>query len=370
MKITVEIIWDKEQTNIIGYVQVDPNTLSKMYSEDGTFVWVQYSNIPSMKRILYGTQIATIFVTMNKEKLEQLIDILSLPTYFGHERIVMDYLIDYGQSKDYIVKKDKKGNVYFTKGKIKEKEFYPCVCAHTDSVFSEHKELIEQNLRKTIKFVNKKLIAYNPLTGNRTGLAGDDLAGVFICLQMMEHFDIIKAAFFVEEEYGYQGSSNCDENFFKNVGYVIQFDAPTSNWYTNTLQGLKMFSEDFDDKVKPILEKYNVDNYSEDPYTDILALKEKFDFCCANLPTGYHKWHTNEEYVDIKGVEKGINLGIEFINKLGLEKQVYIADNHYDFDDCFIEDEICENCGEELVYSLENFTFVGKCKCGFIKKEE
>ena len=59
MKITVEIIWDKEQTNIIGYVQVDPNTLSKMYSEDGTFVWVQYSNIPSMKRILYGTQIAT-----------------------------------------------------------------------------------------------------------------------------------------------------------------------------------------------------------------------------------------------------------------------------------------------------------------------
>ena len=250
-------------------------------------------------------------------------ELLSIPTYFGMENLVIDYLVNHGQSKGYVVEKDAKGNVYFTKGKIKENEFYPCVCAHTDSVFSEHKTLIEQNLRKDIRKVQNNLIAFNPLTDERTGIAGDDLAGVFICLQLIEHFDIIKVAFFVEEEYGYQGSSNCDENFFENVGYVLQFDAPTSNWYTNTLQGLNMFDDNFDDKVKPILEKYKIDNYSEDPYTDILALREKFDFCCANLITGYHNWHSNEEYVDIKGVEKGINLGKEFINKLGLEKQVY-----------------------------------------------
>ena len=61
MKIAVELIWNLEQTNIIGFVQIDPNTLSKMYSEDGTFVWVQYSNDPSLKRVLYGTQIVTNF---------------------------------------------------------------------------------------------------------------------------------------------------------------------------------------------------------------------------------------------------------------------------------------------------------------------
>jgi hypothetical protein len=222
---------------------------------------------------------------MKKEKLDHLMELLSIPTYFGMENLVVDYLIDYGQEKGYVVEKDQKGNVYFTKGKVND-EFYPCVCAHIDSVFNEHKILIEQNLRKDIRKVENDLIAFHPLTEKRTGLAGDDLAGVFICLQLIEHFDIIKVAFFVQEEYGHQGSSNCDERFFENVGYVLQFDAPTSNWYTNTLQGLKMFDDKFDNKVKPILEKYNVDNYSEDPYTDILPLKEKFDFCCANLPTG------------------------------------------------------------------------------------
>ena len=61
MKVAIELIWNKEQTKIVDFKWLDKDTLSKMYSEDGTFVWVQNSNDPINKRILNGTQIATNF---------------------------------------------------------------------------------------------------------------------------------------------------------------------------------------------------------------------------------------------------------------------------------------------------------------------
>lgn len=265
---------------------------------------------------------------MQEQETNQLIEILSIPTYFGKETLVQEYLMNYGKHKGYHTTKDKKGNIYITKGEVKENEYFPCVCAHIDSVFDEHIELIEQNKRKVVRFGQgkhnqHKLMGFHPDTDKRTGLAADDLAGVFICLQMVDHFDNIKAAFFVEEEYGCMGSNSCDETFFGNVGYVIQFDGPTGNWFTKTLSGVKMYNDKFESIVKPLLEKFNVTNYSDDPYTDILPLKQKFDFCCCNLPTGYHNWHSNEEYVNVNQVEDGIKLGIEFIKLLGHKKHLY-----------------------------------------------
>ena len=271
---------------------------------------------------------------------KRLIEILSIPSYYGMEFLVQDYLIKHGNDKGYKVHQDEKGNVYFEKGNVKAEEHFPCVCAHTDTVFEEHVELIQEGLNKDVKFGKKKtnknhLFAYLPGTDTRTGLGGDDLAGVSICLEMMESFPTIKAAFFVEEEFGCHGSAECDDNFFENVAYAIQFDGPTGNWYTKTLSGVKMYNDEFHQQVKPLLEKHNVTNYSDDPYTDILNLKEKYDFACCNLPSGYHNWHTKDEYVNVDHVEKGIKLGKSFINKLGLKKQVY-DDTHYgvylDFD--------------------------------------
>jgi len=278
---------------------------------------------------------------MNKTKQDQLIEILSIPSYYGMETLVQEYLINHGEQMNYKVHQDEKGNVYFEKGNLNEGQYFPFVCAHMDTVYNEHHDLIVQNLRKDVRFGKKesnkmKLFAYLPGTNSRTGLGGDDLAGVFICLQMMEKFDNIKAAFFVEEETFCQGSRNCDMDFFDNVGYAIQFDGPTGNWYSKTLSGTKLYSDDFHQEVKPILESYNVTNYSDDPYTDLLPLTEFFDFCCANLPTGYYKWHSNDEYVNVNHVQKGIEIGIDFIKKLGTKKYK----QELEFDD----DAITFNC--------------------------
>lgn len=265
---------------------------------------------------------------MTEDKLNQLTSILSIPTYFANEELIKEYLVNYAKSKKYKVYTDKKGNVYFEKGELKKGEFFPCVCAHIDSVFFEHIELIKNNIRKIIKIKDDKIVAYHPDTLNRTGLAGDDLAGVFICLQMLEKFDKIKAAFFVEEEFGYKGSDNCDLSFFDNIGYVVQFDAPTANWFTKTLGGYEMYNKRFLNKVTPILEKHKIDNISHDPYTDILPLKKKFNFCCANLPTGYHNWHSNREYVSISEMDKCLDFALDFINNLGNKKYKYKLKNN------------------------------------------
>jgi di/tripeptidase len=257
---------------------------------------------------------------MTTDKLALLKEILSLPTYFGREEIVRNYLIDYAHINNIKVDVDDIGNVYFTKGVLNESDNYPLVCAHIDSVYKHHISLINENKRKIVKHVNKKLIGFHPDNGKRTGLGGDDLAGVFICLQLIEHFDIIKCAFFVQEEYGCIGSQNCDRVFFNDVGFAVQFDAPGNKWYTETLLGIKIFNDGFDDVVKPVLEKYNVNNYSHDPYTDVLSIRDNFDICCANLPTGYYDYHTDQDYVKIEDVDKSIKLGIDFIDSLGRKK--------------------------------------------------
>jgi hypothetical protein len=257
---------------------------------------------------------------MNIDKLALLKEILSLPTYFGREEIIQDFLIEYAKQHRIFVEMDEIGNIYYTKGELKDGEYYPFVCAHIDSVYKHHISLIDENKRKIVKQKNKKLIGYHPDSGKRTGLGGDDLAGVFICLQMIEHFDVIKGGFFVQEEYGCVGSSNCELDFFNDIGFAIQFDAPGNSSYTETLLGIKIFDDRFDDVVKPVLEKYNVYEYSHDPYTDVIVLRNMLNICCANLPTGYYDYHTDQDYVKIDDVEKTINLSIEFIEKLENKK--------------------------------------------------
>jgi ribosomal protein S24E len=65
-KIAVEIIYDDEK--IVGYKEIDPDSIVLGYDVDGTEVWIQYPNDESKKRVLYKTQILTNFYS--KDDLE------------------------------------------------------------------------------------------------------------------------------------------------------------------------------------------------------------------------------------------------------------------------------------------------------------
>jgi acetylornithine deacetylase/succinyl-diaminopimelate desuccinylase-like protein len=57
--------------------------------------------------------------------------------------------------------------------------------------------------------------------------------------------------------------------------------------------------------------------YMVHPYTDVYALRGKFDFSCINFSIGYYQYHTKHEYVVVEDVMNGIEMGKKMIDKLG-----------------------------------------------------
>ena len=236
------------------------------------------------------------------------------------------FIVDFCKSNNLKYHVDYKRNIYVEKGKVGENQHFPCVISHTDTVHTDQGILIDKNIRLDIvdlyldHFDDPILKAYNPTTGRKTGIGGDDKCGVFVCLKLLEELDDIKAAFFVEEEIGMQGSKNLDISFFDNVGYALQPDAPTNNWFSKSCMGHDLWSDHFFESVKNTLEQYNIDNISRDPFTDVVQLVKKFDFCCAVLPAGYYNQHCSDEYVSEKDTNKCVDLAKDLIKVLGKRK--------------------------------------------------
>lgn len=260
-------------------------------------------------------------------------EVLEIPSVSGMEDLVVDFIVKFCKRHKFKYKVDLHKNVYVTKGKIKKNEYYPCVVAHTDTVHIDQSEMIKNNHKITIneeKFGDKtKLFGWDPNKNQPTGIGGDDKCGVYMCLKMLLEFDTIKAAFFSKEEIGMQGSKYSDKKFFKNVGYAIQFDVPTRNWFTKTLMGKNLWTDEFLGDIQILLENYNIDNFSKDPFTDVLQLVQKFDFCCSVFPTGYYNQHSKFEYVIPEETEECLQLGREALIVLGLKKYKLTVENLY-----------------------------------------
>jgi hypothetical protein len=256
---------------------------------------------------------------MSKEKL---VDILSTPTYCGQEQYLIAKITRYlnESNLDYVI--DEHGNIYVTKGVA---DYYPCVVAHTDSVHRiVEMDILEREDDEDI------LYAVEKGTKKRTGCGGDNKAGVYVCLELLERAEVLKAAFFVSEEYGCFGSILSDETFFENVGYALQFDAPENDWVTHYCNGVKLFDEegDFYKTIQPILEDYMGDySLGRHPYTDVSILGAFHDFSCINYSVGYYNMHSNMEYVSVGYAQQARNIALEIISSLGNIKYPFIDEN-------------------------------------------
>ena len=255
-------------------------------------------------------------------------EVLSIPTISKDEDLMRDYIIEFAIRNGIEYKVDHKGNVYLTKGseKMTQGEHYPCVVSHIDTVHFNQKELVEKNERLVILEKEDRLTAYHPITGEETGIGGDDKCGVFVCLSLLDALPVLKAAFFVEEEIGMLGSKEAIPEFFEDVGYAIQFDAPSANWITEICSGVKILDEEFKKKLTPILKDGGYTNFSTDPFTDVNQLAQKFDFNCLNLGCGYYQQHSVKEYVVIEEVKKSLEMGKLLIDYLGNNKYIHIKE--------------------------------------------
>lgn len=210
---------------------------------------------------------------------------------------------------------DEWNNVYIRKGRA---DYFPCVAAHIDTV---------QPLRP-VEIVQQDGILFGVVGRNhRAGIGADDKAGVFVCLELLERFDNIAVALFAAEEMGCLGAQHSNPARLKDLGYVIEFDCPGRGLLSYTSNGTRLFANDgeFIQTAAPVLQAHNLTRWQHHPFTDVMALRRRFDFSCLNLSCGYHNWHRPDEYVVVAEVEAAVNAGEALIAALGCRAYPFVT---------------------------------------------
>lgn len=248
-------------------------------------------------------------------------------SYSGKEDFIKQYLYEVLDAlpfaKDLLVKEDKKGNVYVTKGETKH---YPCYVAHLDEV--------HQSSPTDIINVKGILFGFNTKKREQVGIGADDKNGIFVTLCMLERLPAVKIAWFVEEETGCKGSYKADMKFFKDCLWVIQADRRNGSDLITSIGGRDMCSNDF---RKDILKIGKGFGYKKESglMTDIETLvNNDVGISCVNISCGYYFPHTNDECTDIKELQNCIQF-CEAVGKGLIKKYPHVPEkksykNYYD----------------------------------------
>jgi len=267
--------------------------------------------------------------------LNLLKSVLSVPTKTYDESKMIEFISNWLTTNSIPFWVDQYGNIYATKddGVEKNNYYYPCVVSHTDTVHDiDVINVVEMELMNYQQKPKPGLKAFND-QGNPTGIGGDDKCGIFACMELLKELPNLKAAFFVSEETGCHGSKKADPEFFNNVGFVIQFDAPYNWMVTEYCMGVKLFDKnsEFFKGCDVVLNEVfkGKQKYQSHPYTDVYALKKTFDFSCINFSIGYYNMHSCEEYVIIEDVLSGIEAGKKIIESLGGKKYSFSETPQY-----------------------------------------
>ena len=203
---------------------------------------------------------------------------------------------------------DRYNNVFIKKGTAAH---YPCVAAHIDSV-----QPIDRKF--TVVQSNGLLVGIDE-NGQRVGFGGDDKSGVFICLELLKRFDNIAVTFFAAEEIGCQGSSKADAKVFDDIGYVLEFDCPANDMLSYTSSGTRLFANngDFIKAGLPVLNQFGLTKWQHHPYSDVMALRRRFDISCMNLSSGYYNWHSRNECVKVSDTFNSVEMATALVHALG-----------------------------------------------------
>jgi tripeptide aminopeptidase len=247
--------------------------------------------------------------------------ILAVPTCSRQEVRMVEFLTAYVREGGERLRgrcwSDAHNNVYIVKGRA---DHYPCLAAHIDTVHPMTPVQIIQQDGMLVGFDQR---------GRRTGIGADDKAGVYICLELLERMDNVAVALFAAEEVGCQGAYAADAAFFEKVGCVVEFDCPAFGLLSYTSGGVRLFQNDGDfiQRAWPVLNRHGLTRWQHHPFSDVMALRERFDFSCLNLSCGYHNWHRPDEYVALDEVEAALASAEDLLRMLGCRHYAFDADD-------------------------------------------
>ena len=199
---------------------------------------------------------------------ELMLDCMAVPTHSKMEYRMVTFIMMWARRNNVHYDFDDYGNLYLTKGELKEGEFYPCVTSHMDTVQYKHDPYIYAGVPLALKVEkvkngDHKLSVNNEggSLGTEIGIGADCKAGIVISLALFNHMEKLKACFFLDEETGCNGSDHMDTDWFKDVGYVIGFDSPDLLRAAWSCNGTKLFNYDFYEKrMKPVCDEWGWKN--------------------------------------------------------------------------------------------------------------
>jgi hypothetical protein len=76
-----------------------------------------------------------------------------------------------------------------------------------------------------------------------------------------------------------------------------------------------------------VLNRHGLTRWQHHPFSDVMALRERFDFSCLNLSCGYHNWHRPDEYVALDEVEAALASAEDLLRVLGCRHYAFDADD-------------------------------------------
>lgn len=214
---------------------------------------------------------------------------------------IRKYIID--NCGDVKMTTDTYGNLLCTKGDSKT---YPCLASHMDQVQKNHSKDFEVITNGVVCF------GYSHKSREQQGLGADDKNGIFICLECLKTFDVLKVAFFVGEEVGCKGSNAVDISFFSDCRFIIEPDRRDSSDLITSMFCGKVCSDDF---IKAIgAEEYG---YSQErgSITDVGELVERgVGISCLNLSCGYYEAHTDQEFTVLSELQNCLDFVMHVVN--------------------------------------------------------
>lgn len=301
--------------------------------------------------------------------------LLNIQSPSGNEGNMIRFLIHFINKKfpNTVINQDKHGNLYVTKGKLNEGEFYPCLVAHLDEVHDFNPD------RQIVK-IGDFYTGFDTKVGERDGIGADDKNGIFAALTMLGCFDTIKLFFPVEEEMGMVGSRNCDMNFFKNVGYILQCDRRGYQDLITYTNGVDVTSVDFLIDTEEIAEEYNYRD-ATGMATDVGQLViNGVGVSGCNISCGYWNEHFEDEITHIPSLINCINFVYHIItickkkhyefhpkkkesytDRFYSKQFSYDKDwdqfvDEYDYNDPIIEDHPCAICSDQDCMNCKHFS--------------
>ena len=169
--------------------------------------------------------------------------------------------------------------------------------AHLDTVFEGN--------RKDLITIN------NIITTKRQGLGGDDRAGVYMILKILEKGFRPHIIFTLDEEKNAKGAFSLIKKFIS----APPFDAKMLIELDRRGRKEGAFYDCMNEKFIKYIESFGYE-YTKGTFTDIRVFSPAWNVAAVNLSCGYYREHTLSEYINLTDLDYSLNKVIRILNDI------------------------------------------------------